>query len=112
MATSGDDLVANSFKDPNSQSNISTGAGDDYIWTNIFVPVMHIDGGEGFYYLRIPDGWLGGFTIEKTFDGYLLDYLVGRNLFDITNVELIIIAAADAPTRSLKTHIFHLKTTL
>ncbi len=90
MPSDGDDVVANNFRDPNYQTDISTGGGEDYIWTHIFKPVMHIDGGAGFDFFEIPDGWLGNFTITKLGEGsYLIDHGQGDNLFYVTNVELI-----------------------
>ena len=71
MATSGDDLVANDYRDPNFLFDISTGAGDDYIWTHLrsdltetIGPVYFtIDGGPGFDIFKIPGGWLAGFVV-------------------------------------------------
>ncbi|MGZ2411749.1 Ca2+-binding RTX toxin-like protein [Sphingomonas sp. F9_3S_D5_B_2] len=96
MPAAGDDYVANDFRDPNYQTDISTGAGQDYIWTHIFKPVMHIDGGSGFDIFEIPDGWSGNFSIQEVGNGdYVINHGQGTNIFYVTNVEMIIISAFD-----------------
>lgn len=96
MPTAGDDYIANDFRDPNYMADISTGAGEDFIWTHLFAPVMHIDGGSGFDIFKIPDGWLGNFKIQRSGDDYIINHNNSAHIIYVTNVELVILDTFDS----------------
>ncbi|WP_298195076.1 hypothetical protein [Novosphingobium sp.] len=101
--TSGDDYIGNPFNGADPWSSISTGAGNDYIWSHIFKPTLTVDGGPGFDIFVIPDGWWGNFDIKDNGNGWTVTHLAGGQMFQVTNVELLIIR----PFRSSDYSFYH-----
>lgn len=91
VTTSGDDYIGNPYNGADPWSSISTGAGNDYIWSHIFQPTLTVDGGSGFDIFVIPDGWWGNFDIKDNGNGWTVRHIPGGQVFEITNVELLII---------------------